>query len=300
MQKLEVSENGLMARNKEIEELKLNYEKDLKIINTTKDEEIEKHELLIQEKLNTIEKLEEELNLFKCENNSKNCEIEKLNSETLKLSNQIKEREMIYSDTSFNSSISLFLAINPFSLTSNFCIISVNLSSFSFITSWRETTLSSALDDKDKIVASFSLHNLSNCSILFSSCAFLFVKSKNCEIEKLNSETLKLSNQIKEREMIYSDTIDKHEKQLLDKENVTKQYEIKVQELEHNIMEKKTEIENLRKVFSTQEESMEKVHSEKMKLVEELLEKDLTLGKLEDKLQTSEQNIVLFHIHFML
>jgi peptidoglycan hydrolase CwlO-like protein len=49
--------------------------------------------------LNTIEKLEEELNLFKCENNSKNCEIEKLNSETLKLSNQIKEREMIYSDT---------------------------------------------------------------------------------------------------------------------------------------------------------------------------------------------------------
>jgi predicted RNase H-like nuclease (RuvC/YqgF family) len=74
--------------------------------------------------------------------------------------------------------------------------------------------------------------------------------SKNCEIEKLNSETLKLSNQIKEREMIYSDTIDKHEKQLLDKENVTKQYEIKVQELEHNIMEKKTEIENLRKVFS--------------------------------------------------
>jgi superfamily I DNA and/or RNA helicase len=28
-----------------------------------------------------------------------------------------------------------------------------------------------------------------------------------------------------------------------------------------------------------------------MKLVEELLEKDLTLGKLEDKLQTSEQNI---------
>jgi hypothetical protein len=107
--------------------------------------------------------------------------------------------------------------------------------------------------------------------------------SKNCEIEKLNSETLKLSNQIKEREMIYSDTIDKHEKQLLDKENVTKQYEIKVQELEHNIMEKKTEIENLRKVFSTQEESVEKVHSEKMKLVEELLEKDLTLGKLNCK-----------------